>query len=343
MASAIVCGCESGSSEGPEPISFTPAPPPAGTGFVALYAPPVDVVPYPNDLYNPTGTRLAVPVKVTSPLVAALNTLDGFSTTAVISAPFNAPLDPASLIPWNPLSMAPGRRVDHRAQRNGRHAARARDVHYTVRVSTAAGSGGEPARDRAVAPACAAHAVRVHRDESRAQHGRRRGQRRYRVRRRARRAPRGPNERAEVHRSSRRYFPRSRRSSTRQLASGCRATASSSRGACRRSRSATCSTSSTRTATPRPAVLVSAGITTAQLGLGLPGIASIYTGFIEVAVLRRPGESADELLGELGALAAERAEPDADPARAEPAHSAARDAAERRQRPHAAGRRAGPS
>ena len=41
------------------------------------------------------------------------------------------------------------------------------------------------------------------------------------------------------------------------------------------------------TATARPAALVSAGITTAQLGLGLPGIASIYTGFIEVAVLRR--------------------------------------------------------
>ena len=36
------------------------------------------------------------------------------------------------------------------------------------------------------------------------------------------------------------------------------------------------------TATARPAGLISAGITTAQLGLGLPGIASIYTGFIEV-------------------------------------------------------------
>jgi pimeloyl-ACP methyl ester carboxylesterase len=36
------------------------------------------------------------------------------------------------------------------------------------------------------------------------------------------------------------------------------------------------------TATPRSAVLVSAGITTAELGLGLPGLASIYTGYIEV-------------------------------------------------------------
>ena len=102
-AAAIVSGCESGSSEGPAAIDFTPGPAPAGTGFVALYAPPVDVGPYPNDLYNPTGTKLAVPVKITSPLADALNTLDGFSTTAVISAPFNGPLDAATLIPFNPL------------------------------------------------------------------------------------------------------------------------------------------------------------------------------------------------------------------------------------------------
>jgi pimeloyl-ACP methyl ester carboxylesterase len=37
-----------------------------------------------------------------------------------------------------------------------------------------------------------------------------------------------------------------------------------------------------QTATPRTAALVSTGITTAQLGVGLPGIASIYAGFIEV-------------------------------------------------------------
>ncbi len=36
------------------------------------------------------------------------------------------------------------------------------------------------------------------------------------------------------------------------------------------------------TATPRTAVLASAGITTAQLGRGLPGRASIYSGYIEV-------------------------------------------------------------
>ena len=60
-AAAALSGCEGGSSDTPQPIQFSPPPPPTGSGFVALYAQPVDVVPYPNDLYNPTGTRLAVP------------------------------------------------------------------------------------------------------------------------------------------------------------------------------------------------------------------------------------------------------------------------------------------
>src|SRR5262245_26906003 len=140
LLAGLVSACETGSSDEPAPITFTPAAPPAGSGFVALYAPPVDVVPYPIDLYNPTGVKLAVPVKVTSPLAGALNTLDGFSTTAVISAPFNAPLDPASLIPWNPVTMAPSA-----ASIFVFNATTATPlvpgVQYTVRVSTAAGSG----------------------------------------------------------------------------------------------------------------------------------------------------------------------------------------------------------
>jgi hypothetical protein len=111
LAALFVAGCESGSSTGPQAISFTAPPPPSGQGFVALYAPPVDVGPYPSDIYNPvaagTGPVLHVPVKITSPLAAALNTLDGFSTTARVSAPFNAPVDASTLVPWNPLSMAP--------------------------------------------------------------------------------------------------------------------------------------------------------------------------------------------------------------------------------------------
>jgi hypothetical protein len=107
LIALLVAGCDGGSSSGPEAISFTPPPAPSGQGFIALYAPPVDVGPYPSDLYNPTGGQVGVPAKVTSPLAAALNTLDGFSTTAPISAPFNAPLDATSLVPFNPTSMAP--------------------------------------------------------------------------------------------------------------------------------------------------------------------------------------------------------------------------------------------
>lgn len=109
-AFVVITGCESGSSEGPAPIGFSAGPAPAAQGFVALYAPlpNVDVGPYPNDIYNPvvagTGSTLNVPEKITSPLAPALNTLDGFSTIGKVSAPFNAPIDPATLIPFNPLA-----------------------------------------------------------------------------------------------------------------------------------------------------------------------------------------------------------------------------------------------
>jgi pimeloyl-ACP methyl ester carboxylesterase len=140
-AASLLSGCESGSSDEPQPIAFTPSPAPTGAGFVAMYAPPVDNVPYPNDIYNPMGTKLAVPVKVTSPLSAALNTLDGFSTTAVISAPFNGPLNAASLIPWNPLSMMPTA-ASIIVLNTTAGAPLMPGLDYTVRISTAAGSGG---------------------------------------------------------------------------------------------------------------------------------------------------------------------------------------------------------
>ena len=53
-------GCESGTSSGPAAIAFTPAPAPSGQGFVALYSPPVDVGPYPNDIYNPVAAGTAM-------------------------------------------------------------------------------------------------------------------------------------------------------------------------------------------------------------------------------------------------------------------------------------------
>ena len=280
LASAIVCGCESGSSEGPEPISFAPAPPPAGTGFVALYAPPVDVVPYPNDLYNPTGTDVEVPVKVTSPLVAALNTLDGFSTTAVISAPFNAPLDPASLIPFNPLSMAPSA-ASIIVLNATAGTPLVPGLHYTVRVSTAAGSGGsllEIVPLRPLAPRTRYVFIVTNRVRSSA----------------------GVAANADVvfgavrdaHLAGQTSVP-----NTPQLtplfpaiaplintAVGLGLPGSSVAVAWSMQTQSISNVLDVidGTVTPRPAGLISAGITTAQLGLGLRGIASIYTGFIEV-------------------------------------------------------------
>jgi pimeloyl-ACP methyl ester carboxylesterase len=137
----LAAGCESGSSRGPEAISFMPAPASSGAGFVALYAPPVHVVPYPNDIYNPTGVQLNVPVRITSPLAQALNTLDGFSTTAVISAPFNAPVAPASLVPFNPLVAPTGTETIFVLDvTNG--VPLVPGLHYKVRTSSSAGAAG---------------------------------------------------------------------------------------------------------------------------------------------------------------------------------------------------------
>ena len=141
LVAAGLFGCENGSSTGPPPVSFTPPPPPAGTGFVALYAPPVDVGPYPSDLYNPTGAKLEVPQRLTSPLASALNTLDGFSTTAVVSAPFNASVDPATLVPFNPLAAPTG--AESVFVLDATHGVPlVPGADYAVRVSSAAGNGG---------------------------------------------------------------------------------------------------------------------------------------------------------------------------------------------------------
>lgn len=103
LAALAVAGCGGGSSSGPDPITFTPAPPAQGQGLVASYAPPINVGPYPNDIYfaGSTDGTLQVPVTAVTPLRTAVNTLDGFSTVATITAPFNGPIDPASLIPLN--------------------------------------------------------------------------------------------------------------------------------------------------------------------------------------------------------------------------------------------------
>lgn len=99
--------CESGTSTGPEAVEFEPGPAPTGTGFVAQYAPPVDVGPYPNDIYNAPGATVDIPEKQTRPLAEAVNTLDGFSTTAVVTAPFNARVDAETIVPFDPSAPSP--------------------------------------------------------------------------------------------------------------------------------------------------------------------------------------------------------------------------------------------
>jgi len=76
-----------------------PTPPPTGTGFRALFVPLGGILPYPTDLYF-SGTAdgtLNLPASAFNPNIGAVNGLDGFSTTATITARFSAPIDPASL------------------------------------------------------------------------------------------------------------------------------------------------------------------------------------------------------------------------------------------------------
>jgi hypothetical protein len=137
---ALIAGCESGSSEGPPARTFSAAPPPAGGTFVALYAPPVQAVPYPNDIYRPPGQTLNVPVKATSPLAPALNTLDGFSTTAHISAPFSAPLNFTTVVPFNPLAPNPAATLF--VVNTTSLVPLVPGVDYDARLATAAGADG---------------------------------------------------------------------------------------------------------------------------------------------------------------------------------------------------------
>jgi pimeloyl-ACP methyl ester carboxylesterase len=65
----------------------------------ALFQPLAGILPYPTDLYfagSTDGTLNIQPDNALLPNQAAINALDGFSTTAVIRARFGGPLDPAS-------------------------------------------------------------------------------------------------------------------------------------------------------------------------------------------------------------------------------------------------------
>jgi len=75
-------------------------PPPAGSA--ALFEPEFGVLPYPNDLYfagSTDGTLNIQPPNPFEPNQAAVNALDGFSTTAVIRETFGGALDPTTFTP----------------------------------------------------------------------------------------------------------------------------------------------------------------------------------------------------------------------------------------------------
>lgn len=78
------------------------SPPPAPAASAALFEPEVGVLPYPTDLYfagSTDGTLNIQPANPFEPNQAAVNALDGFSTTAVIRETFGGALNPASFTP----------------------------------------------------------------------------------------------------------------------------------------------------------------------------------------------------------------------------------------------------
>jgi hypothetical protein len=100
LAAISAAGCfsesasDSGDGSGGGPI--TPPPP---TAFKPLYAPLGGILPYPTDLYfngSMDGT-LNLPLFSANPTAAAVNTLDGFSTTAPTTVRFSGAIDATSL------------------------------------------------------------------------------------------------------------------------------------------------------------------------------------------------------------------------------------------------------
>ena len=75
-------------------------PPEQASSSTALFQPAAGILPYPTDLYfagSTDGTLNIQPANALMPNQAAVNALDGFSTTAVIRERFGGALNPASL------------------------------------------------------------------------------------------------------------------------------------------------------------------------------------------------------------------------------------------------------
>ena len=81
-------------------------PPAQKSSSTALFQPQAGILPYPTDLYfagSQDGTLNIQPANALMPNQAAVNALDGFSTTAVIRERFQGPLNPASFTPGSVL------------------------------------------------------------------------------------------------------------------------------------------------------------------------------------------------------------------------------------------------
>ena len=99
------CGSSSG-TPGPGSTSSGNGDPATGSTTTPAVMRPLFVVstgvlPYPTDLYfaGSTDGTLRLPSTPFLPNAAAINSLDGFSTTAPITVRFSAPLNPATITP----------------------------------------------------------------------------------------------------------------------------------------------------------------------------------------------------------------------------------------------------
>lgn len=110
----LLAGCGTGGNGTIGPPNLTLAngnpggstPPAQKSSSTALFQPEAGILPYPTDLYfagSQDGTINIQPANALMPNQAAVNALDGFSTTAVIRERFQGPLNPASFTPGSVL------------------------------------------------------------------------------------------------------------------------------------------------------------------------------------------------------------------------------------------------
>lgn len=150
-----LCGCVDPSSTAVSGGAAPPPPsPPTLTTFRALYVPAGGIVPYPNDIYfagTADGTLNSVPVTPFNPNSGLLTELDGYSTTAPISIRFSSAVDASSLTPFNPLA-APTGTENIFVVNNNTGIPLVPGVHYEVGLSQAVDSGDSIVEIRPLAP-----------------------------------------------------------------------------------------------------------------------------------------------------------------------------------------------